>query len=130
MLTQIELANIEKVSEDAVSKFWRGVERLKQKDEQRRIQKIVGAATDEELLLLNIILSGSLITSSMAIATALAVSQVNEDQGNVFIFRTEGDDRVCPICEPLDGEIMKESEGTVVYPPFHDNCRCMLEPLV
>ncbi len=86
--------------------------------------------TDDEIDNLNKLVAASLITTAIAIATISALAQVTpEDQGAVYIFRTEGDDRVCPICEPLAGEIMKESDGTVVFPPFHENCRCMLDPV-
>lgn len=44
------------------------------------------------------------------------------------IWRTEPDDRVCPICRPLHGQ--PEESWSQVYPdgpPGHPNCRCVLE---
>jgi SPP1 gp7 family putative phage head morphogenesis protein len=40
---------------------------------------------------------------------------------------TAGDDRVCPLCLPLDGVVMKvkEARGTI---PRHPNCRCSFMP--
>lgn len=36
------------------------------------------------------------------------------------IFNTEDDERVCPICSPLDGKEITDGE----YPPRHVGCRC------
>lgn len=40
---------------------------------------------------------------------------------------TSGDDRVCPICEPLGGQVfkIKEAHGLI---PAHPNCRCAFIP--
>lgn len=38
------------------------------------------------------------------------------------VWRTQDDERTCPICGQLDGQIWPESEG--FSPPAHDNCRC------
>ena len=42
---------------------------------------------------------------------------------------TAGDDRVCPLCLPMDGRILtiKEARGTI---PLHPNCRCVFIPTV
>ena len=46
------------------------------------------------------------------------------------------DERVCPICEPLDGKktskkgLFSTSVGEVPYPPAHPNCRCTLIPVI
>jgi len=42
---------------------------------------------------------------------------------------TAGDDRVCPLCEPLEGKIytMQEARGLI---PRHPNCRCTWIPYV
>lgn len=37
-------------------------------------------------------------------------------------WHTQADERTCPICGRLHGEIWREGEGFV--PPVHDNCRC------
>lgn len=44
-------------------------------------------------------------------------------------FSTAGDDRVCPICVGLEGEVfeLKEAEGVI---PVHPNCRCAWLPVV
>ena len=134
-MTEADLKRIQTISEESITKFWFGIETLK-KRKVERISEVVKAEekeediTDDEIQNLNQLVAASITTTALAIETILALNQVTPpDQGAVYIFRPEGDDRVCPICEPLAGEIMKESDGTVVFPPFHDNCRCMLEPV-
>lgn len=38
------------------------------------------------------------------------------------IWQTAEDERTCPICGQLSGEIWPEGEGFA--PPLHDHCRC------
>lgn len=38
------------------------------------------------------------------------------------IIRTAEDERVCPICAPLDGLVIDSRMDP--WPPFHGNCRC------
>lgn len=35
---------------------------------------------------------------------------------------TAGDERTCPVCAPLHGQIFREGEGPM--PPLHRSCRC------
>lgn len=49
------------------------------------------------------------------------------------IWRTSLDERVCPICAPLEGEkqsIMRGFSGGINYPPAHVSCRCYLEEVI
>jgi SPP1 gp7 family putative phage head morphogenesis protein len=50
-----------------------------------------------------------------------------EDLGVMVEWSTAGDDRVCPLCLPLDGIVikMKEARGML---PRHPNCRCAWIP--
>jgi hypothetical protein len=41
------------------------------------------------------------------------------------VWRTNGDERVCPICGPLAGLEFLAGEGP--QPPLHPNCRCERE---
>ena len=61
-------------------------------------------------------------------------------EGNMIAYRadstveavewmTTGDDRVCEICGPLDGE-QWEKRTSHEYPPAHPRCRCWLAPIV
>lgn len=53
-----------------------------------------------------------------------------------IIWRTSIDDRVCPICIPLEGEKRKVGGkfpvpgGSVEGPPAHVGCRCFLEEVI
>lgn len=56
------------------------------------------------------------------------------EEGNAWkTWRTVGDSRVCPICEPLHGVTMKfkgvfaTSRGAKNGPPAHPRCRCYLQ---
>lgn len=50
-----------------------------------------------------------------------------EKVGVAVEWSTAGDDRVCPLCQPLDGIVMslKEARGII---PRHPQCRCALKP--
>ncbi len=37
-------------------------------------------------------------------------------------WQTQSDERTCPVCGALDGQVWREDEGFM--PPVHDNCRC------
>ena len=37
-------------------------------------------------------------------------------------WHTQEDERTCPTCGQLDGQVWQEGEG--FSPPVHDNCRC------
>ena len=41
------------------------------------------------------------------------------------VWRTSGDERVCPVCGPLAGIEFRSDAGPV--PPLHGNCRCRRE---
>lgn len=48
-------------------------------------------------------------------------------------WRTAADERVCPVCGPLDGTRAPTTGsgfGTVGYPPAHPRCRCWIVPVV
>ena len=44
-----------------------------------------------------------------------------------YTFRTAGDELVCPICAPLNGNVYEVGEPGIPYPPLHRDCRCELE---
>ena len=50
-----------------------------------------------------------------------------EEIGVMAEWSTAGDDRVCPVCAPLEGVVMsiKEARGLI---PRHPNCRCTFIP--
>lgn len=50
-----------------------------------------------------------------------------EEVGVAVEWNTAGDDRVCPLCQPLDGVVMKIKEARGIL-PRHPNCRCAFIP--
>lgn len=58
---------------------------------------------------------------------SIAIERVREvveayDPVRYEIWQTQDDERTCPICGQLDGEIWPAGEGFT--PPIHDHCRC------
>lgn len=53
-----------------------------------------------------------------------------EVTGEMIRFVTIGDDRVCPICEPLDDTTLRADDPwwSEYTPPLHEQCRCTVEP--
>ena len=49
-----------------------------------------------------------------------------------IVTRTSRDERVCPICSPLEGRYGDLENGIPDkgFPPFHVNCRCWISPVV
>jgi len=45
----------------------------------------------------------------------------------VYIWMTEGDDRVCPICEPLHGQEFSQAQMNSLEFPAHHTCRCWID---
>ncbi len=50
-----------------------------------------------------------------------------EEVGIAAEWSTAGDDRVCPLCQPLEGVVMKVKEARGIL-PRHVNCRCTWIP--
>ncbi len=50
-----------------------------------------------------------------------------EEVGAAVEWSTAGDSRVCPLCRPLEGVILKTAEATGMI-PRHPNCRCAWIP--
>lgn len=50
-----------------------------------------------------------------------------EELGVAVEWSTAGDNRVCPLCKPLSGIVLKRSEATGMI-PRHPNCRCAWVP--
>lgn len=45
----------------------------------------------------------------------------------VYVWNTAGDDRVCPICEPLDGRKFSQAQMNSLEFPAHYTCRCWVD---
>lgn len=56
-----------------------------------------------------------------------AIEQVYEDNGIKYVeWRTEGDARVCPECDKLEGKVFKQEEAPNLV---HYGCRCYTVPV-
>jgi len=72
------------------------------------------------------------VTRAYSQGNLLAAQQLREEYPNVRVTKrwfTNNDDRVCPLCGPLDGKsvtIDKEFEKGIDAPPRHINCRCWI----
>lgn len=60
---------------------------------------------------------------------AMDLYQANSDLLDGYEVLTAHDDRVCNICEPLDGE-QHSLDDPGERPPYHPNCRCTIIPVV
>jgi SPP1 gp7 family putative phage head morphogenesis protein len=50
---------------------------------------------------------------------------------SLMTWRTAGDDLVCPICQPMNGQIAPLGIGfNIGGPPAHARCRCWLSPVM
>jgi len=64
------------------------------------------------------------VTRAFAEGQRLVQQQLAQNGVNMErVWHTSADDRVCPICEPLNGKPEKEWAG-IDGPPAHPNCRC------
>lgn len=63
---------------------------------------------------------------------SLAAFEVSGQVDRVEWLTTQ-DEKTCPICEPLDGQIVamgKPFDGGVYFPPAHPSCRCAILPVL
>lgn len=139
-LNEQDIVNIREITETLTTKFWNSLKFIEDRKKRARQNglKIIGAA--EGTFDVNNVLNIALL----ALATTLTTQSVNAgilasnrdltsrqpvQTPNRFQFNTVGDDHVCPICDPLDGDIMTEGVN-IQEPPLHENCRCFLIPLI
>ena len=48
-----------------------------------------------------------------------------ENQGNIFVWHTMGDGKVCGECDSMEGKIFEHMED--IPDDLHPNCRCYIE---
>ena len=60
---------------------------------------------------------------------SIKVKQAQTDVQDILVWTTQEDEKVCPICEELDGEQWTIDDPDLQQPPddTHDNCRCYLD---
>lgn len=70
-------------------------------------------------------------TEMQAANTLRILAEAKADGYQYIIYYTQGDGKVCEICEALKGNIIPISEAQlgVNVPPMHPNCRCYIEPI-
>jgi len=85
------------------------------------------------------IIAISLITSAIGKGTASELEQLQSAHKSIkikqaqaqdlLVWTTQEDEKVCPICEELDGEEWTVDDPGLQTPPddTHDNCRCYLD---
>lgn len=44
-----------------------------------------------------------------------------------YIFRTQMDHRVCPICKPFENRVFEPTDPAIPLIPLHINCRCTMD---
>jgi hypothetical protein len=100
-----------------------GAEDLRDRDlRSDRYQTLFGGTRAE-----SISITATTGAKSLGIRTSEEVLQA-EDIRTFTKWRTKRDDRVCPICDPLDGTPPHVWEGQFPDgPPAHPRCRCDLE---
>lgn len=71
-----------------------------------------------------------LLRSSNIDANNQASSAAFSDNNQVVYLKwvTQNDDKVCDICEPMDGNVYKVEDAPTPQVDSHYNCRCGLEP--
>jgi hypothetical protein len=120
-----------------------GLRRLQKFEERQRERGVTGDALDESLSRF----SRKLIRErALTIARTESIRAVSEGQSSIWEKAVEGgilppdqeifwittdDERLCPICAPMDGQTIKVGEmfstgdgDQVDGPPVHPNCRC------
>lgn len=93
-----------------------------------RIEEIVGDRDRADLIARTETMTASNAGQVGAWEQAIDEGLLTGLEGKEWI--TTPDDRLCPVCEPMDGVVVAFNEdfdtedGRVSYPPAHPNCRC------
>lgn len=141
-LTAQDITQIESMTDSMSNQYWESIQSMRetlQRQEQlvrdERTKKTAGAAFTEGFSIFDMInntLTGVLGVLAVQSLNAAILENTKKVSPQIpsFRFVTVGDDRVCPICTPLDQTIMSESTGNIQQPPLHRRCRCFLFPIV
>jgi SPP1 gp7 family putative phage head morphogenesis protein len=148
-LTTTDIINQVQETDRAVTAFWKRI----QADADRTIQQEDALVVEPKPALnTTSVLNGIAAfatTAALALATTSKVKQITQpltqstEDGQVVEFDigfeikktpqlkwiTQHDERVCPICRELDGQIWQQDDPDLQQPPddAHNNCRCYLE---
>lgn len=69
------------------------------------------------------------VVHTVSSIAAVSAYRANRDALDGYEWLTERDERVCPLCQALDGKPFQFDDGQKP-PPLHWNCRCTLIPRV
>lgn len=133
---------IKRETDRAVATFWRRLEADSrraieiQQQENRLIVEDKSDPFDTDFFLQNAALIAT--TGALAISTLSKTNQIVSDpelgvDKPTITWRTQMDERVCPICNALDGQVWPYDDVTIPVPGrngpsgTHGNCRCYLE---
>lgn len=112
---------------------------------ERQIRQEIGEWVANALTRKQLIERLTATVFSMQRAEMIAVTEITRAyaEGNRIAFRESGvvsqiemqtanDERVCPVCGPLQGKRfdLEKGEPTLGFPPFHVRCRCWIVPVV
>lgn len=126
-------ANLLIDSVDNTTKEWLASKLQEGKDKLMTPQEIVDFIMQESDVFTEVRAEMIVLTET---ANAMMVTELNtaEQYGiKEIIWRTSIDDRVCPICLPLEGSkttIGKSFPDGYFHPPAHPNCRCFIEEVI
>jgi F like protein len=151
-IEQVDEQNIIEQTKQAEDMFWRLITKYLQVIKNRTLVFKTAAAAEEpeeDNLLLSVLTNVNLILSTiattvLALATVAKTKQVQElqfqtldgrsgkesiqEQRQVIVFVTSKDERVCPICTPLNGREWDIDSPYIQIPRVHTHhrCRCRL----
>jgi len=146
-ITPTHLAEIDTQITEGINSFWNAIEKGVNENTEEDTQ-VFGAAFDGELFtkLTKFLAQSSTSMNFLALNTSTLTThrQVFQESaldggvtvtGNIqipkLVWITERDNRVCPICEPLDNQTWFIDEANIPRPvqDTHFGCRCRLLPL-
>jgi hypothetical protein len=140
-LTVLDIEKIKTITQEFAQIFWRRVNAvMHQKDVVQNILKSARFSPRSSLTLANLVtsLAVKIVTKAIALATVAKVnalrslpeSRIKSGQAvEQLVWTTQMDERVCPLCQSLDGMQWASDDPGVLIPPddSHDNCRCRLD---
>lgn len=122
VVTPQDLLLIEREAQRIEDRFWKLL--------SQRQSKIISEFTDPQISNFLNFQASEIIVRLLNMATVNYVRSIYGDNLNPdvwFVWETEQDDKVCPICFPLQGRIFRQS-SEIIRPvdDTHIGCRCML----
>lgn len=117
---------IKGVAEDVNKQIGRELtEGILQGEDVRRLSKRIAGIVDD----VGIIRARTIARTETMYATNKGIKTNWESMGiTKFVWVTTKDEKTCPQCGPLDGQIVPDEWPT--EPPLHPNCRCTIKPYI